>query len=307
MLATGGSDNDDRDYEVEALLHRTIAESLWDRHPLLAFQQLAKSLFYAYSFTGIPDEPDEYTRTFYRECVDCVTRRIFELTNGNPKEGRRACDAFVAFWTPHWDPPGVQPAQRSSSIDALLEKRSKDLALCLFPPEPSDRDLESGRSYAKGVRAIHEALHPDLDQRIKMLGRDGLASRMRARFTRQPDAPAAQVDLNVPNWPTEAPELFESDSDLAWPDHWRTFPPRWRELGADDATKDEIASIVHRATEDLPEMWRTVLARREFDGWSHQDVARRLGISRADQSLMLHHSRACIRRVLADYLSEEQE
>ena len=61
---------------------------------------------------------------------------------------------------------------------------------------------------------------------------------------------------------------------------------------------------VRMAIDELPEGWRLVLQRRDVDGWSSEAVARRFAIPATEQTVILHHARASIRRSLASYFSE---
>jgi DNA-directed RNA polymerase specialized sigma24 family protein len=295
-LATDGVEHADRDFEVEAGLHRAIADVHWRRGDRRrAFRHLARAVFFAYSFTGMPGEPDEYTRTFYRDVRGAALDRILELLP-DLDEARRACDAFAEFWKPYWEVAGESPDKRS--IDLLLRTNPRDVALCVFPSGPTDDDLEHEGDYTKRVRAVHEKLLGALDDAVESFGTEPFVRRVRGalRFRRSDSVDETLVEL--PEEPAESPDLFEPSDDPVWPDHWRALPREWRALGDDGAERAAAQAVIDRTVEELPSTWREVLERRDRDGWTYEEVARRLGIARSDQSQMLQHSRARIRAAL---------
>jgi DNA-directed RNA polymerase specialized sigma24 family protein len=302
QLATKDVEDEDRDYEVEASLHRAIAEVLWKRgERWTAFRHLAKAVFFAYSFTSIPDPPDEYTSRFYREVSESALDRILELLPERD-DARRACAGFLAFWSPYWEIAGQPPEVRS--IDSLLRTSPRDVAYCVFPAGPSDDDLEQEGAYAAQVRRVHDGLRPSLDEAVEVFGEEPITTRLWAALRRRQHEPVEEVPSPELQEPAESPELFEPSDDPIWPDHWRVFPQHWRELSEDDPQRAEAEAVVARAVEALPPVWREVLQRRDVDGWTYDDVARRLGVSRSHQTLMLHHSRARVRAALASHFSK---
>jgi DNA-directed RNA polymerase specialized sigma24 family protein len=71
----------------------------------------------------------------------------------------------------------------------------------------------------------------------------------------------------------------------------------------DGPERTEAQAVIDRTVDALPPVWREVLQRRDRDGWTYEEVARRLGVARANQTVMLHHSRARIRAALASYFA----
>lgn len=62
--------------------------------------------------------------------------------------------------------------------------------------------------------------------------------------------------------------------------------------------KEEIARITHEVLEELPEIFRTVLVLREFEGHSYQEIADVLGISIGTVESRLFRARARFKDVL---------
>ncbi len=59
----------------------------------------------------------------------------------------------------------------------------------------------------------------------------------------------------------------------------------------EESWKMEISSCVERMIEELPEKYRSVLKWYEFDGLSHKEIARRLGISVSGSKTRVQRSR----------------
>jgi len=292
---------EERDFEIEANLYRVLGDACWKRNERWsAFRYYAKAVLSAYVFNAVPDPPDDYTRTFYREITDHALNRVLSLMP-DKEAALRACKAFAAMWEPYWKLTGKPPEARG--MEALLDQE-REVAVCLFPPEPADSDIDQDGPYAEIARRVYAQLKDRLDEAVAPFGPESLLTRLKLAFRGRPDH-GVTLALEVPSGPAEPEDLFEPENDPIWPDHWRSFPPEWRELAEDDMRRDTIRALVGRAIENLPEGWRTVLELRDREGWTYQDVARRHGISRTNQTIILHHARARIRRTLADFFKEE--
>ena len=99
--------------------------------------------------------------------------------------------------------------------------------------------------------------------------------------------------------------VFRPDGD-EWPGHWKAdrmpapFPdsPEGTLLGA------ELVALAQRELEKQPERQRTVVTMRDILGFESAEVAATLGISVANQRVLLHRGRSAIRQALEDYLEE---
>jgi RNA polymerase sigma-70 factor (ECF subfamily) len=85
--------------------------------------------------------------------------------------------------------------------------------------------------------------------------------------------------------------------------HWAVLPRAWPE---DRLLAKETRSVVERAIERLPLSQRTVITLRDVEGWTADEVRNALELSETNQRVLLHRARAKVRRVLEQYLSEEQ-
>ena len=105
---------------------------------------------------------------------------------------------------------------------------------------------------------------------------------------------------------TVDPARFRPAGDPDWPGHWKDqsapapFPdtPEGSVLGA------EFIALARRELDRLPDRQRTVVTLRDMLGFDSSEVCELLGLSVANQRVLLHRGRAAIRQALEDYLRE---
>ncbi len=71
--------------------------------------------------------------------------------------------------------------------------------------------------------------------------------------------------------------------------------------------REEIARVTHLVLEDLPEIFRTVLVLREFEGHSYQEIADLVGVSIGTVESRLFRARARFKRGLLERFPEYAE
>jgi RNA polymerase sigma-70 factor (ECF subfamily) len=92
--------------------------------------------------------------------------------------------------------------------------------------------------------------------------------------------------------PAEPAERFGQDG--AWTDP----PVPWTEEVEDRLTASAMAGTVHACLARLPDLQRQVVTLRDFDGLSSGEACDVLGISEANQRVLLHRGRARLRGLL---------
>ncbi|MDQ4086271.1 MAG: sigma-70 family RNA polymerase sigma factor [Actinomycetota bacterium] len=104
---------------------------------------------------------------------------------------------------------------------------------------------------------------------------------------------------------TVDPSRF-GDADDPYPGHWREFPAPWRspESSALDA---EIRTVLHRALAGLPARQRIVVELRDVEGYTTEEVCAILGLTPANQRVLLHRGRSALRATLEGYLAAPRE
>jgi RNA polymerase sigma-70 factor (ECF subfamily) len=101
--------------------------------------------------------------------------------------------------------------------------------------------------------------------------------------------------------PTVDPERFQGPSE-PHPGGWRSFPEEWPE---EAALTHEVHSVVTAALTELPERQRVVVALRDLDGHSAEEVCELLDISAGNQRVLLHRGRAVVRAHLETYFTAQ--
>jgi RNA polymerase sigma-70 factor (ECF subfamily) len=99
--------------------------------------------------------------------------------------------------------------------------------------------------------------------------------------------------------PTVDPERFQAAGE-PHPGGWRQFPEEWPEqvtLGR------EVRDVVTTALTELSPRQRIVVALRDLDGHSADEVCDLLDISAGNQRVLLHRGRAVVRAHLEQYFA----
>jgi RNA polymerase sigma-70 factor (ECF subfamily) len=100
--------------------------------------------------------------------------------------------------------------------------------------------------------------------------------------------------------PVVDPARFQGN-DGCWPDHWAAPPRPWSEphlrLAAIEAREE-----IRQALGGLPPRQQLVVALRDVEGLTSDEVCEVLEISEANQRVLLHRGRAAIRDRLEEYV-----
>jgi RNA polymerase sigma-70 factor (ECF subfamily) len=95
--------------------------------------------------------------------------------------------------------------------------------------------------------------------------------------------------------PTVEPDRFAAGG-------WNVPPTPWPEerlIGL------ETRGVIDEALRSLPPRQQQVVSLRDVEGWSAAEVAESLGLSEANQRVLLHRGRAKVRAALAEYLTDD--
>ncbi len=99
--------------------------------------------------------------------------------------------------------------------------------------------------------------------------------------------------------PTVDPARFRGAGD-AWPGHWRQSPDPWPEQVT---LTREVHEVVNQALATLPARQRIVVALRDLEGHTAEEVRDLLDISAGNQRVLLHRGRAVVREHLERYFA----
>jgi RNA polymerase sigma-70 factor (ECF subfamily) len=83
--------------------------------------------------------------------------------------------------------------------------------------------------------------------------------------------------------------------------HWMSMVQSWEDLPEESLLSAETRARVTAAVEALPINQRTVITLRDVEGWQAADVCQALGVSEANQRVLLHRARAKVRQALERY------
>jgi RNA polymerase sigma-70 factor (ECF subfamily) len=101
--------------------------------------------------------------------------------------------------------------------------------------------------------------------------------------------------------PTVDPARFRGADD-PFAGGWLNPPAAWP-APENAAIAKEIREQIALALARLPERQRTVVALRDVDGWSSEEVCEIMGISAGNLRILLHRGRAALRAGLEQYFS----
>lgn len=104
--------------------------------------------------------------------------------------------------------------------------------------------------------------------------------------------------------PAVDPERFRGP-DQQWPGHWVSFPHDWEEIPEERMLSQETIACIQEAINDLPPGQRQVITLRDIEGWASDEICTLLGVSEANQRVLLHRARSKVRRALEKYFEEE--
>lgn len=101
--------------------------------------------------------------------------------------------------------------------------------------------------------------------------------------------------------PEVDPSRFLPADHPRWPDHWAAPPQAWPGHPEERALAGETLACVRRAMGALPANQRAVMALRDVEGWTPDEVCDALGLSEGNQRVLLHRARSKVRRALEAY------
>jgi RNA polymerase sigma-70 factor (ECF subfamily) len=134
-----------------------------------------------------------------------------------------------------------------------------------------------------------------------------LTNRAKTRAQREgrsiPFSSLVDLDLDHPELAVEPGRFFSADQP--WPGHWISFPVDWRGMPEECLLSQETRACIEQAIESLPSTQRTVIILRDIEGWASEEVCALLGLSEANQRVLLHRARSKVRGVLEKYFAEE--
>jgi RNA polymerase sigma-70 factor, ECF subfamily len=106
--------------------------------------------------------------------------------------------------------------------------------------------------------------------------------------------------------PSVDPERFLPAGHELFPGHWVIAPARWP-LPEEGLLAGETREVIAAAIAELPVAQRTVIALRDVEGWSSEEVCEALEISAGNQRILLHRARSRVRDAVESYYGAVEE
>jgi RNA polymerase sigma-70 factor (ECF subfamily) len=106
--------------------------------------------------------------------------------------------------------------------------------------------------------------------------------------------------------PSVDPDRFLPGDHELFPGHWAVMPARWP-TPEEGLLSGEVREVIVAAMEALPKAQRTVMALRDIEGWSSEEVCAALEISAGNQRILLHRARSRVRAAIEDYFGAVEE
>jgi RNA polymerase sigma-70 factor (ECF subfamily) len=100
--------------------------------------------------------------------------------------------------------------------------------------------------------------------------------------------------------PTVDPDRFLPSDHARFAGHWVVMPARWP-TPEEGLLAGEIREVIAAAIADLPVAQRTVIALRDIEGWTSEEVCEALEISAGNQRILLHRARSRVRNAIESY------
>jgi RNA polymerase sigma-70 factor (ECF subfamily) len=108
-----------------------------------------------------------------------------------------------------------------------------------------------------------------------------------------------------PGQPAVDPARFLPASHPTWPGHWASPLDTWSASAEDAVVGRETMGVLQRELDRLPASQRVVVALRDVQGWPAAEVCEVLGLSEANQRVLLHRGRSRLRGVLENYFKDD--
>jgi RNA polymerase sigma-70 factor, ECF subfamily len=106
--------------------------------------------------------------------------------------------------------------------------------------------------------------------------------------------------------PTVDPDRFLPADHELFPGHWAIMPARWP-TPEEGLLAGETRDVIAAAIAELPAAQRTVIALRDVEGWSSEEVSEALEITPGNQRILLHRARSRVRNAIESYYGAVEE
>jgi len=99
--------------------------------------------------------------------------------------------------------------------------------------------------------------------------------------------------------PAVDPSRFLGADHPRWPGHWASPPEQWAE---EKLANKETLEFVRQAIAELPPTQKQVITLRDVEGWTSQETCEAVGVSEANQRVLLHRARSKVRARVEQFM-----
>jgi RNA polymerase sigma-70 factor (ECF subfamily) len=105
--------------------------------------------------------------------------------------------------------------------------------------------------------------------------------------------------------PAVDPDRFLPADHPRYPGGWSAAPAAWSHVPDERLLAAEVRECIRAAVAELPARQQAVIALRDIEGWSPEEVCDTLHLSEGNQRVLLHRARSRVRAELERYFDEE--
>jgi RNA polymerase sigma-70 factor, ECF subfamily len=107
--------------------------------------------------------------------------------------------------------------------------------------------------------------------------------------------------------PAVDPDRFLPADHPRYPNHWAAAPAEWSQMPDERMLAGEVRERIRAAIETLPARQQAVIALRDIEGWSPEEICDVLDLSEGNQRVLLHRARSRVRAELERYFDDDAE
>jgi len=117
---------------------------------------------------------------------------------------------------------------------------------------------------------------------------------------------SALAEVENTGAPSVDPDRFLPADHELFPGHWAIMPTRWP-TPEEGLLAGETREVITAAIAELPAAQRTVIALRDVEGWTSEEVCEALEITAGNQRILLHRARSRVRNAIESYYGAVEE
>ena len=117
--------------------------------------------------------------------------------------------------------------------------------------------------------------------------------------------PFSSINLQVESDGSAMPAASFLEEGHRWAGHWAGPVAAWQ-VPEDSVVDAELGGLIRRVVDGLPPAQGAVVALRDGQGLSAQEVCDLLGLSAANQRVLLHRGRARLRAAIDAYIERDE-